>query len=97
VTTPEPARDALIGAGHALFVGDPTDEVLTLASTTHADALVVPYQAAKWSLRMVVAAASLAFVCVGLTEGSEAVAAMGVGVAKPPEAACGCRKSVRAG
>jgi len=86
-TTPGPARDALVAAGHALFAEDPTDHVEDLAATTRADALLVPYQAPKARRRVSIAAGSLVALYLAMTIGAQAVAALGVGVAEPPASA----------
>jgi UDP-N-acetylglucosamine:LPS N-acetylglucosamine transferase len=86
-TTPGAERDEMIAAGRALFAGDPTDDVLELAGTTRADQLVVPFQTPKGRRRLTTIAASLAALYLLLTIGAQGVAALGVGVAKPPKAA----------
>ena len=83
-TTPGPARDALVAAGRALFSADPAAHVESLAVTTRADALLIPYRTPKARRRVSIAAAGLAALYLGLTLGAQGVAALGVGVAKPP-------------
>jgi hypothetical protein len=77
----------MVAAGRALFAGDPTDDVLELAAATRADQLVVPFQAPKGRRRLTTIAACLAGLYLLLTIGAQGVAALGVGVAKPPKAA----------
>jgi UDP-N-acetylglucosamine:LPS N-acetylglucosamine transferase len=86
-TTPGVERDAMIAAGRALFAGDPADDVIDLAATTRADALLVPFQTPRGRRRLALAAASLAGLYFALTIGAHGVAAIGVGVAKPPKSA----------
>ena len=86
-TTPGPARDELITAGHALFAGDPTDHVEDLAAETRADALLIPFQLPKGRRRVSVAAIAIAGLYLAMTLGAQGVSALGVGVAKPPKAA----------
>jgi hypothetical protein len=86
-TAPGAPRDEMIRAGKALFAGDPTDDVLELASHTRADQLVVPFQTPKGRRRVTTIAASLAGLYLLLTIGAQGVAALGVGVAKPPKTA----------
>jgi UDP-N-acetylglucosamine:LPS N-acetylglucosamine transferase len=86
-TTPGAERDQMVAAGRALFAGDPTDDVLELAGTTRADQLVVPFQTPKGRRRLTTVAAALAGLYLLLTIGAQGVAALGVGVAKPPKAA----------
>jgi len=84
-TTPGPERDRMIAAGRALFAGDPAQDVIGLASTTKADALLVPFQSPRARRRVALAAASLAGIYFAMTVGAHGVAAIGVGVAKPPK------------
>jgi hypothetical protein len=77
----------MIAAGRALFAGDPADDVIDLAATTRADALLVPFQTPRGRRRLALAAASLAGLYFALTIGAHGVAAIGVGVAKPPKSA----------
>jgi processive 1,2-diacylglycerol beta-glucosyltransferase len=86
-TTPGPARDELIKAGRGLFAGDPTDHVEDLASDTRADALLIPFEVPKTRRRISLAAASLAGLYLAMTLGAQGVAALGVGVARPPKSA----------
>jgi processive 1,2-diacylglycerol beta-glucosyltransferase len=86
-TTPGPARDELINAGHALFAGDPTDHVEDLAAETRADALLIPFQLPKGRRRVSIAAVSIAGLYLAMTIGAQGVSALGVGVAKPPKSA----------
>jgi UDP-N-acetylglucosamine:LPS N-acetylglucosamine transferase len=84
-TTPGKARDDMIVAGRGLFAGDPADDVIDLAAKTRSDALLVPFQTPRGRRRVALAAASLAGLYFALTVGAHAVAALGVGVAKPPK------------
>jgi UDP-N-acetylglucosamine:LPS N-acetylglucosamine transferase len=86
-TTAGPERDEMIAAGKALFAGDPADDVIELAETTGADALLVPFHTPRGRRRLALALASLAGLYFALTVGAHAVAALGVGVAKPPKGA----------
>jgi hypothetical protein len=86
-TTPGPARDALIKAGHGLFAEDPTDHVEDLAAETRADALLIPFQLPKGRRRVSIVAASIAGLYLAMTIGAQGVSALGVGVAKPPKSA----------
>lgn len=86
-TTPGPARDELVNAGHALFAGDPTDHVEDLAADTRADALLIPFQLPKGRRRVSIVAASIAGLYLAMTIGAQGVSALGVGVAKPPKSA----------
>ena len=86
-TTPGPARDELIAAGHRLFAGDPTDHVEDLAANTRADALLIPLQFPKARRRVTFAALGIVGLYLAMTIGAQGVAALGVGVAKPPKAA----------
>jgi hypothetical protein len=86
-TTAGPGRDALIAAGRGLFAGDPTDHVEDLAADTRADALLIPFEVPKTRRRISLAAASLAGLYLAMTLGAQGVAALGVGVARPPKSA----------
>jgi len=85
-TTLGPARDALIAAGHQLFAGDPTDHVEDLAANTRADALLIPLEFPKARRRVTFAALGIVGLYLAMTIGAQGVAALGVGVAKPPKA-----------
>jgi processive 1,2-diacylglycerol beta-glucosyltransferase len=84
-TTPGPERDRMIAAGKGLFAGDPADPVIDLAAKTKADVLLVPFQTPRGRRRLAIAAASLGAVYFAMTVGAHGVAAIGVGVAKPPK------------
>jgi processive 1,2-diacylglycerol beta-glucosyltransferase len=86
-TTPGEPRERMIAAAKALFAGDPADDVIHLAAKTRADALLVPFQTPRGRRRLALTAASLAALYFALTTGAHAVAALGVGVAKPPKTA----------
>jgi hypothetical protein len=75
----------LIAAGQALFAGDPADDALELAAQTRAHALLTPLFVRKGRRRVAFLAASLAGLYLALTVGAHGVAALGVGVAKPPK------------
>ncbi len=83
-TNPGPARDEMVAAGRALFAEDPTDHVEDLASSTRADALLIPFEVPKTRRRLTLAAASIAGLYLAMTLGAQGVAALGVGVAHPP-------------
>ncbi|MBM3672038.1 MAG: hypothetical protein FJW86_07650 [Actinobacteria bacterium] len=84
-TTPGPERDALVAAGHALFASDPADHALELAAHTPAHALLTPLRAKPSRRRFVFGFAALFGLYFALTIGAYSVAALGVGVAKPPK------------
>ena len=86
-TTPGPARDELIAAGHRLFAGDPTDHVEDLTANTRADALLIPLEFPKARRRVSFAALGIVGLYLAMTIGAQGAAALGVGVAKPPKAA----------
>jgi hypothetical protein len=86
-TQPGPARGAMIAAGEALFAGDPSADVVQLAAETRAHALLTPLRTSRSRRRLSLAAASLAGLYLALTIGTHGVAALGVGVAKPPKGA----------
>jgi UDP-N-acetylglucosamine:LPS N-acetylglucosamine transferase len=87
LSVPGPARDELVARGRALFAGDAATDILDLAEAQPVPVGVKPF---RLPLRRRVAAlgAAAAMVSYGsLTLGAQAVAAMGVGVARPPHAA----------
>jgi processive 1,2-diacylglycerol beta-glucosyltransferase len=87
VTEPGPARAGLVGTAHQLFTGDPSDDVAELAAANHSfdrKGRVVALRAPKGRRSITITAATLVVLYVGLTLGAQAVAAIGVGVAKPP-------------
>lgn len=86
-TWPGAARDEMIAAGRSLFAGDPADDVVELADTTKAHALLTPFQTPKGRRRVGILATSLLVLYFMLTVGAQGVASIGVGVAKPPKAA----------
>jgi UDP-N-acetylglucosamine:LPS N-acetylglucosamine transferase len=86
-TTPGPARDAMVAAGRKLFAGDPADDVVDLARDTSAHALLTPFRTPKGRRRVGTLVASLGALYLALTVGAHGVAALGVGVAKPPKGA----------
>lgn len=90
VTRPGEARDRLVRSGHALFSGDPAAEVAAMASangSTDRQGRVVPLRTPAPRRTVWIAAATVAVLYTGLTLGAQAVSAIGVGVAKPPESA----------
>src|SRR5262245_38861194 len=87
VTQAGPVRDRLVDNGHALFSGDPADDVDELAvanASFDRKGRVVAVRAPRGRRSVTVALCSLAVLYAGLTVGAQAVAAIGVGVAKPP-------------
>jgi UDP-N-acetylglucosamine:LPS N-acetylglucosamine transferase len=87
VTEAGPARDQLVANAGALFAGDPADAVDELAVANHSidrKGRVVALRAPRGRRTAAVALCSLAALYAGLTVGAQAVAAIGVGVAKPP-------------
>lgn len=84
VTTPGPERDAQVSTARALFAGDAKEDVLTLATRREADGVVVPIRVPAAPRRLRTTAAAIALVYGGLTLGAQGVAALGVGVARPP-------------
>jgi len=88
VTTPGPTRDSLITEGRALFAGDPALEVSALAATNVAvdrKGKVVPLRTPAPRKTAWITAATLIVLYTGLTLGAQAVSAIGVGVARPPD------------
>jgi UDP-N-acetylglucosamine:LPS N-acetylglucosamine transferase len=86
LSAPGPARDELIARGRALFAGDAATEVVDLA---HEQPLPAGVRAFRIPLRRRVPALSAAAMIMmygSLTLGAQAVAAMGVGIARPPQA-----------
>jgi UDP-N-acetylglucosamine:LPS N-acetylglucosamine transferase len=87
VTESGPAREELVANGRALFVADPADDVDELAAANQSfdrKGRVVALRAPRGRRTVTVALCSLAALYAGLTVGAQAVAAIGVGVAKPP-------------
>src|SRR5581483_14129 len=84
-TTDGPAREHMVAAGRALFAGDPADDVVELASTTRAHALLTPFETPRGRRRIGVATATLLALYLALTIGAQGIAALGVGIAKPPK------------
>ena len=87
-TTPGPARDGMIAAGRELFAGDPADDVVELATATRARTRCSPRSRRRrggGGCRS--SPMSLAGLYLALTVGAHGVAALGVGVAKPPKSA----------
>ena len=86
-----PSRDAMTIEARALFLQDPSRDVEELASSAAAVGLgggpiLRPWSAPRRSAR---AAAALVTLYAGLTLGAQGVAALGVGIAKPPVASPG--------
>jgi processive 1,2-diacylglycerol beta-glucosyltransferase len=89
LTIPGPARHELIARGLALFAGDAADDVLHLADM---QPLPAGTRAFRLPLRRRVpafSAAALLSLYASLTLGGQAVAAMGVGIARPPSSSAG--------
>jgi processive 1,2-diacylglycerol beta-glucosyltransferase len=87
LTTPGPARDELVTRGRALFAGDPATDVLDLAEAQPVPAGVKPFRVPVRRRAAALGAVAAVFSYGSLTLGAQAVAAMGVGVAKAPHAA----------
>jgi UDP-N-acetylglucosamine:LPS N-acetylglucosamine transferase len=90
VTTPGLERDRMVHAGYELFTGDPALEVAALASTNVSvdrKGRVVPLRTPAPRKTVWITAATIAILYSGLTLGAQAVSAIGVGTAKPPETA----------
>ncbi|HEX5588469.1 MAG TPA: glycosyltransferase [Acidimicrobiia bacterium] len=82
------ARDDLIANGQALFTGDPANDVAALAATNESvdrKGRVVPLRTPAPRKTVWITAATVLVLYTGLTLGAQAVSAIGVGVAKPPE------------
>ncbi len=88
-TTPGPDRDAQIQRARALFAGDAKLDVLEYADQREANQVTVPIAVPKTPRRLTSAVAALMLLYVGLTVGAQGVAAMGVGLARPPHDATG--------
>ena len=86
-TTPGPDRELLITNARGLFAGDAAEDVLALAESR--EPVQVAFGVPKGPRRLVGTAASLIILYGGLTIGAQAVAAMGVGVARAPVDATG--------
>jgi processive 1,2-diacylglycerol beta-glucosyltransferase len=87
LSEPGPARDEQIARGRALFAGDAADDVLDLAVEQALPDGVKPFRM-PLGRRLAVGAAAAMIVTYGsLTVGAQGVAALGVGIARPPEAA----------
>jgi hypothetical protein len=86
-TSPGRERDLLVSSAQALFAGDPADDALELAANTSAHALLTPLRPRKGRRRMAFGVTSLCGLYLALTVGAHGVAALGVGVAKPPKGA----------
>ncbi|MEX0663586.1 MAG: glycosyltransferase [Acidimicrobiia bacterium] len=84
-TAPGLERDTLVASGQALFAGDPADDAIELAADTPAHALLTPLRVRRGRRRVAFGAASLCGLYLALTVGAHGVAALGVGVAKPPK------------
>lgn len=87
LSVPGPARDELVARGRSLFAGDAADDVVELAQDAALPAGVKPFRL-PLRRRIATGAAAAMLVTYGsLTIGAQAVAAMGVGVARPPHQA----------
>jgi UDP-N-acetylglucosamine:LPS N-acetylglucosamine transferase len=89
VTTPGPERDEQVERARALFAGDAKVDVLEFAQHREANQVAVPITVPKTPRRLTTAAAALALLYGGLTIGAQGVAALGVGLARPPKDANG--------
>jgi len=90
VTVPGEERDRLVNTAHQLFVDDPADDVVELASVeklTDRQGRTVALRAPRGRRTAWIAAASVLVLYGGLTLGAQAVSAAGVGVAKAPKSA----------
>lgn len=87
LSAPGPARDELVARGRALFAGDAAAEVLQLAQEQPLPAGVRPFRIPLRRRLPALGAAVLMVLYGSLTLGAQAVAAVGVGVARPPHAA----------
>ncbi len=87
LSTPGPVRDEMIARGRALFAGDAAVEVLHLAGEQPLPAGVRPFRIPLRRRVPALGAAALMMVYGSLTLGAQGVAAMGVGIARPPHAA----------
>jgi hypothetical protein len=85
--TPGPARDALVARGRALFAGDAATEVVDLARERPLAAGVRPFRIPLRRRMPALGAAAMVMLYGSLTVGAQAVAAMGVGIARPPQSA----------
>jgi hypothetical protein len=90
VTAPGEERDRLVNTARLLFVDDPADDVVELASVdklTDRQGRTVALRAPRGRRTAWIAAASVLVLYGGLTLGAQAVSAAGVGVAKAPKSA----------
>jgi UDP-N-acetylglucosamine:LPS N-acetylglucosamine transferase len=87
LTRPGPVRDGQIARGRALFAGDAADDVLDLAREQALPAGVKPFRMPVGRRLTVGAAAAMVVTYGSLTLGAQAVAALGVGIARPPHSA----------
>lgn len=87
LTVPGPAREELVARGRSLFAGDAAVDVLDLAEAQPMPAGVKPFRLPLRRRLASVGAAAALLSYGSLTLGAQAVAAMGVGVARPPHAA----------
>jgi len=90
VTVPGEERDRLVDTARQLFVDDPADDVVELASVeklTDRQGRTVALRAPRGRRTVWIAAASVLVLYGGLTLGAQAVSAAGVGVARAPRGA----------
>jgi processive 1,2-diacylglycerol beta-glucosyltransferase len=87
------ARQRMIAKGRAIFCGDPTDEIVALATANCPGPVRAPGRL-KGRRRVALAACAVAVLYAGATAGTDAVAAAGIGIAKAP---AGQRDSVYLG
>lgn len=86
LSRPGPARSELVSRGRALFAGDAAIDVLHLADAQPVPAGVKPFRVPLRRRIGVVGTAAVVATYGTLTLGAQAVAAMGVGVARAPRA-----------
>ncbi len=89
LTTPGEARDQQIAMGKSLFAGDVSADVCEVADRGAAQRELIPFRLPRTPrvARRVAAAAVLVY--GSLTVGAQAVAALGVGIARPPRNSLG--------
>jgi hypothetical protein len=87
LTRPGPERSRQVAIAHGLFVGDAADDVLAEAALRSQRGIERPVQMPKAPHRIRVAAGSMLALYGLLTLGAQGIAALGVGVAEPPQQA----------
>ncbi len=86
LSAPGPARDELVARGRALFAGDAASDVVELAEAQPLPSGVRPFRIPLRRRLPALGAAAMVMTYGSLTLGAQAVAAVGVGVARPPHA-----------